>query len=271
MIRVAVKALNIQKRKIADMAIVVFTIASIIIIFAEYLYPLSENQRWTLYIFDLFVTFILAVDFYSRIKTSDNRLKYVIAHWYEFPAMIPLIVYGFADTSIVVQETIRTTRFIALFRLVRLYNLAQMVKGNEIILLASLAVVTVIFGGFGIYITESQSSDRHVNIRNLNDAIWWALETMTTVAYGEFYPVTPVGRIISLVLMFAAIGIIWEVIAMITSKRVEMRMKRAKVGIVEETKSLIKGKIDDIEKLNKTELESLIHMIRSLNNGVSSN
>ncbi len=271
MIRVAVKALNIQKRKIADMAIVVFTIASIIIIFADYLYPLSENQRWTLYIFDLFVTSILAVDFYSRIKTSDNRLKYVIAHWYEFPAMIPLIVYGFADTSLVVQETIKTTRFIALFRLVRLYNLAQMVKGNEIILLASLAVVTVIFGGFGIYITESQSSDRHVNIRTLNDAIWWALETMTTVAYGEFYPVTPVGRMISLVLMFAAIGIIWEVIAMITSKRVETRMKRAKVGIVEETKSLIKGKIDDIEKLNKTELDSLIHMIRSLNNGVSSN
>ena len=110
-----------------------------------------------------------------------------------------------------------------------------------------------------------------MNITTLNDAIWWALETMTTVAYGEFYPVTPVGRMISLVLMFAAIGIIWEVIAMITSKRVEMRMKSPKVGIVEETKSLIKGKIDDIEKLNKTELESLIHMIRSLNNGVSSN
>lgn len=268
MIRVDVKSLNLQKSKIFNMVVVVFTIASIIIIFAEYLYPLSETQRWILYVFDLFVTAMLAIDFYSRVKTSDNRLRYVISHWYEFPAMIPLIVYGFADLSPVVQETIRTTRFIALFRLVRLYNLAQMVKGNEIILLSSLAVVTVIFGGFGIYITESQSSDRHVNITNLNDAIWWALETMTTVAYGEFYPVTPIGRIISLVLMFAAIGIIWEVIAMITSKRVEMRIKRAKVGIVEETKSLIKGKIDDIEQLNKTELESLIRMIRSLNNGV---
>src|SRR5678816_4135878 len=126
------------------MAVAVLTIASIIVVFATYLYPLSENQLWTLYIFDLFVTAILAVDFYSRIKESDNRLKYVIAHWYEFPALIPLIVFGYADMSPVIQQTIRTTRFIALFRLIRLYNLALMMKGSEIVLFASLAVVTII-------------------------------------------------------------------------------------------------------------------------------
>jgi voltage-gated potassium channel len=260
-----VKSLNLQKSKIVNMAVVVLTIASIIIVFVTYLYPLSENQIWTLYIFDLFVTAMLAVDFYSRIKKSDNRLKYVIAHWYEFPALIPLIVFGYADMSPVIQQTIRTTRFIALFRLIRLYNLALMVKGNEIILLSSLAVVTIIFGGFGFYFSEVQSLDRHANVKNLNDAIWLALETMTTVAYGEFYPVTPIGRMISAVLQFSAIGIIWTVIALITSKFVEKKIKPTKVGIVEETKSLIKGKIDDIEKLNKTELESLIRMIRSLN------
>lgn len=93
------KFLNLQKSKIVNMAEAVLTIASIIIVFATYLYPLSENQLWTLYIFDLFVTAILAVDFYYRIKESDNRLKYVIAHWYEFPALIPLIVFGYADMS----------------------------------------------------------------------------------------------------------------------------------------------------------------------------
>ena len=255
--------LNIQKTKIANMAVVVFTIASIIIIFATYLYPLSENQKWSMYSFDLFVTGMLAVDFYSRVKESDNRWKYIVAHWYEFPAMIPLIVYGFADTSSLIQSTVQTTRFIALFRLIRLYNLALMIKGSEIVLLSSIAVVTVIFGGFGIYITESSNSE--ANITNLNDAIWWAVETITTVAYGEFYPVTPVGRIISTVLMFSAIGILWTVVALITSKLVEKKIKSAEVGIVEETKSLIKDKIDDIEKLSKTELESLISMLRSLN------
>src|SRR5213594_765560 len=134
------------------MAVAVFTIASIIIVFATYLYPLSENQLWSLYIFDLFVTAMLAVDFYSRIKKSDNRLKYVIAHWYEFLALIPLIVYGYADMSPVIQQTIRTTRFIALFRLILLYNLALIMKGSETLLLTSLPVETIIFGGFVFYI-----------------------------------------------------------------------------------------------------------------------
>lgn len=262
------KFLKLQKSKIVNVAMVVLTIASVIIVFATYLYPVSENQLWTLYIFDLFVTAMLAVDFYSRIKKSDNRLKYVIAHWYEFPALIPLIVYGYADMSPIIQETIRTTRFLALFRLIRLYNLALMMKGSEIILLSSLAVVTIIFGGFGFYISEVESSDRHANVKNLNDAIWLSLETITTVAYGEFYPVTPLGRVISGVLMFSAIGLLWTVVALITSKFVEKKIKPTKVGFVEETKSMIKEKIDDIENLNKTEIEALIRMIRSLNNRV---
>lgn len=254
---------NTQKRNVADILVVIFTIASIIIIFVTYIYPLPENQKWALYFFDLFITAMLAVDFYSRIKTSDNKWEYILAHWYEFPAMIPLIFYGFADTTSLVQSTIRTTRFIALFRLIRLYNLVLMIKGSEIVLLSSLAVVTVIFGGFGIYITESSNSE--ANITNLNDAMWWAMETITTVAYGEFYPVTPVGRVISTVLMFSAIGILWTVVALVTSKLVEKRIKQDKVGIVEETKSMIKDKIDDIEKLDETELESLIRLLRSLN------
>jgi voltage-gated potassium channel len=170
--------------------------------------------------------------------------------------------------SPVIQQTIRTTRFIALFRLIRLYNLALMMKGSEIVLLSSLAVVTIIFGGFGFYISEVQSGDRHANVKNLNDAVWLALETLTTVAYGEFYPVTALGRVISAILQFSAIGIIWTVIALISSNYVEKKIKPTKVGIVDETKSMIKEKIDDIENLNKTEIEALIRMIRSLNNGV---
>ena len=62
------KFLNLQNSKIVNMAEAVLIIASIIIVFATYSYPLSENQLWTLYIFDLFVTAILAVEFYYRIK-----------------------------------------------------------------------------------------------------------------------------------------------------------------------------------------------------------
>jgi voltage-gated potassium channel len=100
----------------------------------------------------------------------------------------------------------------------------------------------------------------------LHDAFWWSIETITTVAYGEYYPITPMGRVIAAVLMFAAIGILWTVVALITSKLVESKVNKGnRVSIAEDTKSVIKSKIDNIEKLSKDDVRDLIRMIRALN------
>ena len=152
----------------------------------------------------------------------------------------------------------------ALFRLARLYNIALMIRGSEILLLSTLAIVTVIFGTIGIYIVESPNP--HANIRSLYDAFWWCIETITTVAYGEYYPVTASGRLIATVLMLAGIGILWSVVATITSKLVEIKLKKEKnTTIMVEVKSTIKDKIDNVEKLSLEEMNDLIRLIRSLN------
>ena len=144
-----------RRKTIINITIAVLTIASIIIVFSEYLLPLNVEQIWAMYGFDLIVTIILAGDFAYRLKSSNRRLKFIIAHWYEFPAMIPLVVYATTDSTAVIQGTIGTLRYLALFRLVRLYNLALMIKGSEIIMLSAVAIVTVVFGAFGIYVAES--------------------------------------------------------------------------------------------------------------------
>lgn len=253
----------IQRKSAINTIVAVLTVASIIIVFSEYLFPLSAEQIWAMYGFDLVVSLILAADFASRLKSSDTRLKFIIAHWYEFPAMIPLVVYASADSTSIIHGTIGTLRYLALFRLVRLYNLAFMIKGSEIILLSAVAIVTIVFGAFGIYLAESPNPD--ASIHNLYDAFWWAIETITTVAYGEYYPVTFLGRIIAGVLMFAAIGILWTVVALITAKLVERKMKQSSSGILQDTKDMIKDKIDSVERLDSKELEELIRLIRGLN------
>jgi len=254
---------NQRRTLIKNVTITVLTVASIIIIFSEYLLTLDTSQIWAIYGFDLIVSIILAADFTSRLKSSDTKLKFIITHWYEFPAMIPLVVYGLTDSSSVIHSTVGRIRYLALFRLIRLYNLIFMIKGSEIILLSAAAVVTIIFGAFGIYLAESPNPD--ASIHSLYDAFWWAIETITTVAYGEYYPVTFLGRIIAGVLMFAAIGILWTVVALITYKLVERRLKHAGTGIIQDTKDMIKEKIDSIERLDSKELEELVRLIRTLN------
>jgi voltage-gated potassium channel len=162
-----------------------------------------------------------------------------------------------------VQDTIGTARYLALFRLGRLYNLVFMIRGSEIILLSAAAIVTIIFGSFGIYVAESPNPE--ASIHSLYDAFWWAIEIITTVAYGEYYPITLTGRIIAGVLMFAAIGILWTVVALVTAKLVERRVKQASSGIIQDTKEMIKDKIDVVERLDSKELEELIRLIRGLN------
>ncbi len=98
----------------------------------------------------------------------------------------------------------------------------------------------------------------------------YAIETITTVAYGEYYPVTPLGKVISSILMLAAIGIVWTVVGIVGSNMVAKRIKQTQTSLLDETKSLIKNRIDEVEKLTDDEIETLIAMIRSLNNRKSS-
>ena len=254
-----------KRKEYWNILIATFTIISLLIILLTIFYPFRDPQLLGIYIFDLLVTTFLAIDFYLRIRTSPHKLRYVIGHWYELPSMIPLALLGGLDTLTVTHNPVLSFKFIAFFRLARLYNLVRYIKNNEVFLLTGMAAVTVIFGAIGTYFAESGSKD--ANITSLDNAFWYAIESITTVAYGEFYPTTALGRVISAILMFAAIGIVWTLGALVVSKIVERRIKEAPVSLLDETKTVIKNRIDEIEKLSIEELEMLITMIRSLRNG----
>lgn len=169
---------------IKHVLIAFFTIVSVIVLFADYLFPLSEVQRTYIYIFDLVVVIILALDYSNRFCRAPRRRRFVTEHWYELPAMVPLVV----------TASFGPLRFIELFRLIRLYNVLSMIKERELVLLASLSLITIIFGALGIYLVEV--GQPNANIKDLDDAFWWSIETITTVTYGEFYPVTSVGKMV---------------------------------------------------------------------------
>lgn len=71
---------------------------------------------------------------------------------------------------------------------------------------ATLAILILIFGGIGVYLAEHKQQG--ANITNLGDTFWQAVIIITTVGYGDYYPVTSAGRIIAVVVMFSGIGIV---------------------------------------------------------------
>ena len=140
-------------------------------------------------------------------------------HWYEIPAMLPLVLYASADASTIagqVLEQFSNLTILQFFRLVRLYYILTLIQGSRFVLLSAFSIITIVFGALGVYLSES--GDASANIKTLPDAFWWAVETVSTVGYGDVYPITAEGKIIGSFVMFAGIGILATFITALGSK-----------------------------------------------------
>jgi voltage-gated potassium channel len=124
---------------------------------------------------------------------------------------------------------------------------------NNLYTYRGLVFAVVIFGGTGVYLVEHNRPG--ANITNLGNAFWWAAITITTVGYGDYTPVTTIGRIIAVVVMFSGIGIVVSLVTLLSQRRLQHG---------DETKAAIKDEIDGIEKMTEEDFDRLIVMIKGL-------
>ena len=122
--------------------------------------------------------------------------------------------------------------------------------------------MAIIAGALAMYFIEFNVKDS--KITNIGDAFWWAIATVTTVGYGDVYPVTAEGRIIAVFFMLLGIAIIGVVISTLGATVMERRLFKSHRGIKDNAKAVIKEKIDSLEMLDKSELSELVTSITSL-------
>ena len=134
-----------------------------------------------------------------------------------------------------------------------------------------LMVVIIFSGGISVYIVERNKPG--ANITNLGNALWWAVITVTTVGYGDYTPITPLGRVIAVVLMFSGIGIVVTIVTLLSQRRLQHTESMLKIKLKtevqpkllgDETKTAIKDEIDGIEKMTEEDFDRLLVMIKGL-------
>ena len=138
------------------------------------------------------------------------------------------------------------------------------------LLIFVLVIFALVIGGSGIAIYLIESPHEDAQITTLLDAFWWVSATVTTVGYGDVVPVTEIGRMMGIGLMFVGISIIGTIISSFGAFLVGSRLKKHE-SVESSTKSLIIRKIHEIEHLEKHEVELLISMVKDLHDEVKSN
>jgi voltage-gated potassium channel Kch len=139
----------------------------------------------------------------------------------------------------------------------------------DVIIPVILIALVVLVGGFAEYLVENKQPG--ASITSLRNALWWAVVTITTVGYGDYTPVSSLGRIIGVIVMFSGIGLVVTLVSVISQKRVlraQARLKLMTEGkprvLAYETKATIKDRIEGIEKLTEEDFDGLVIMMKSL-------
>ena len=82
-----------------------------------------------------------------------------------------------------------------------------------ITLISAMTVLTVT----SVLMVQTESRAAEANITSGGDALWWAIVTITTVGYGDHYPITAFGRVLAVIVMFAGVGIIGALASILAS------------------------------------------------------
>lgn len=197
----------------------------IIVILLSIIPLMFRQQNILFYIFELFSVFVFIVDYILHWITADFKIKKegmlpFFLYPFSFAAIVDLLsilpIFGFVNESLRVLRTWRLLRILRVAKVFKYYEPLQIVI--DVFKKKAPVLLTVVgFALFYIFITAlfmfnvDQQLDPNTGkpfFTDFFDAVYWSTCTLTTVGYGDIYPTTSVGRIVSMISALVGIAII---------------------------------------------------------------
>ena len=146
---------------------------------------------------------IFAVDYVANLWLAADRSSWFVRNLHEL-----LIV------ALPFFRPLRLLRLVTLLSVLH-RTLGDTLRGRVVTYVAGSATMLVFVGALAVLDVEQSAPD--AKILTFGDALWWAITTITTVGYGDMYPVTPLGRVVAAALMMSGIAVLGVVTASIAS------------------------------------------------------
>ncbi len=198
--------------KVFDIVIQFLIILSLISFSIETLPDLDQKIRLILKYFEIATVLLFTLEYLLRLIVSDRKLQFIFSFYgvIDLLAILPFYITRSVD--------LRSIRILRLFRLIRTLKLLRFneavqrfrkafeIVKEELILFLFATALLLFVTAVGIYYFENPAQPEH--FKSVFHSMWWAIITLTTVGYGDFYPVTTGGKIFTSLILIIGLGII---------------------------------------------------------------
>jgi len=189
---------------------------------------------------DLIVTLTwvaFGVDYIARFLLSGARWRFVRQH------PLDLLVI-----ALPILRPLRLLRLVALLSVLNRYASAGALRGRVVLYIVGSTALLILVSSLAIL--DAERGGEGANIEDYGDAAWWAITTMTTVGYGDRFPVTGAGRLIAAALMLAGIALLGTVTATLASYLLE-RVQEAEEEAQAATRQDVRALTEEVAALRR--------------------
>jgi len=175
--------------------------------------PLAPQVNTVIFIIDGLLCIFFMGDFAWRLYSAPSKKAYLRFGWLDFLGSLPFPLFRLFR----LYRASVTTRFIRAAGGRKIVRALVRQRGESVVVFVGFVTIIVLeIASAAVLVAESANPD--ANIKNGGDALWWAWISVTSVGYGDKYPITTWGRIIGSVLVGVGIALITTITGFIASK-----------------------------------------------------
>jgi len=193
----------------------------------ETLPDLSPSVRSLLRNTEVVLVMIFSIEYIARLYVAEKKLSFV----FSFFGLIDLIaILPFYLALGLDLRSVRVFRLLRLFRIFKLlrysdainrFHRALVIAREELILFSCVTLIMVYMAAVGIYYFENVAQPE--TFKSIFHSLWWAVATLTTVGYGEIYPITIGGKVFTFIVLMIGLGIVAVPTGLVSSALSQVR------------------------------------------------
>jgi voltage-gated potassium channel len=183
--------------------LVALSVYVLVALFIEAVIPLSASSHDILLRVDNIICYVFLYDFFHRFVCAESKLRFLRWGWLDLVSSIPTLSVFRIGRAVRIVRVLRLIRGFRSVKTIGSVLFAHRVKGT-LATAVFLSTLLIVFSSIAILHVENGPNS---NIHGPEDALWWSIVTITTVGYGDRFPITTEGRFIGVILMISGIGL----------------------------------------------------------------